>query len=49
MTKMTATLIYGKNPLIIIFSRTRERVTLDLVCGIWDVEATKFIQIMILC
>ena len=49
MTKMADIPIYGKNPLK-IFSRTRNLSTLawGLVCDIWDVGLTKFVQMMIL-
>ena len=48
MTKMTATPIYGKNPLKIFFSRTRSPMTWNLVCSIWVFWPTKFVQMMIL-
>ena len=46
MTKMTATTIYGKNPLNILFSGTKGKWPWDLVCSIVDVVSIKFSQMM---
>ena len=48
MTKMATTPIYGKIPLKISSPEPEGRWPRDLVCSIWDVGPTKFVQIMIL-
>ena len=48
MTKMAARPIYGKNPLKSSSPEPKGRWPRDLVCSIWDVVPTKFVQMMIL-
>ena len=48
MTKMTATPIYGKNPLKSSSPEPEGQWPLDLVCSIGDVGPTKFVQMIIL-
>ena len=48
MRKMAARLIKGKNPLKAT-SEQESQYPWDLVCSIWDMGPSKFVQMMILC
>ena len=48
MYKMANIPIYGKNPLKSSYPELKDWWPFDLVCNIWDVGPTKFVQMMML-